>query len=567
MNTLYYGDNLDVLRRHIKDETVDLVYLDPPFKSDQQYNVLFKEQDGSRAAAQIEAFEDTWHWDQTAVATYEDTVRQGGNVSKVLQAFHTFLSGGERTGTDMLAYLSMMAPRLMELRRVLKPSGSLYLHCDPTASHYLKMLLDAVFSPEDFQNEIIWKRTNARSTVGRWPRVHDVLLFYTKGEGFFYNSLKVAADKAKMPHTLITGADGKKYQTYELTAPGATQKGESGKPWRGFNPTRMGRHWANNQATMEAWDKRGLIHWPKDKGFPRRRDEQPFDEEARMTTVADVWTDIDRLNQTAKERLGYPTQKPEALMERILQASSKEGDLVLDPFCGCGTTVAVAQRLNRPWVGIDITFLAISLIRRRLRDAHGPDVDSTYKVIGEPVSLPDAEALAQQNAYQFQFWALDRVGARSADRKKGADRGIDGRLIFFDEPQGGEAKQIILSVKSGHTGRAHVHELRGVMEREEAEIGILISLQEPTQPMREEAASAGFYESPVWGRRYPRLQLLTITDLLAGKGIDYPPQAQVNVTFRKAPKAATPEAEQVRLVAEPKATYDAQEGRARRKRR
>ncbi len=535
MNLLYYGDNLDVLRRHVEDESVDLVYLDPPFKSDQDYNVLFEERDGTRAAAQIKAFEDTWTWDQSAARAFEEVVERGGDVAQAMIAFRTLL--GEN---DMLAYLSMMAPRLLELRRVLKPTGSLYLHCDPTASHYLKLLMDAVFGPTCFRNEIVWKRTNARSTPHRWPRIHDILLFYTCSDQFHFNSIKAPADKAKLPHTLITGDEGKKYQTYELTAPGATAHGESGKPWHGYDPNKYGRHWANTHALMDEWDRQGLIHWPEDKGWPRRRAAEPFDPESRTITVSDVWTDIDRLNQTAKERLGYPTQKPEALLDRIISASSKEGDLVLDPFCGCGTTIAAAQKLNRRWIGIDVTNLAITLIRSRLSDTFSSSIE--YEVIGEPVSTPDAAALASSDPYQFQWWALGLVGARPVEQKKGSDKGIDGRIYFHV----GDTKthQIILSVKAGHVNVSHVRDLRGVLDREKAEIGVLISLEDPTMPMRKEAASAGFYKSP-WGK-HARLQLITIDQLLTGHTIDRPPM-QTSTTFKKAPKAKSAGGQQMLL--------------------
>ena len=237
----------------------------------------------------------------------------------------------------------------------------------------------------------------------------------------------------------------------------------------------------------------------------------------------------------AAERLGYPTQKPEALLERIIQASSNPGDVVLDPFCGCGTAIAVAQRLGRRWIGIDITHLAISLMKHRLHSAFGEKV--AYEVIGEPITVEGAGVLAKEDPYQFQWWVLGLVGARSVEKKKGADRGIDGRLYFHDEGVKGKTKQIIISVKSGHTTVSHIRDLRGVIEREKAEIGVLITLQEPTQPMRTESASAGFYDSQ-WGR-HPRIQILTVADLLNGKGIDYPPASLVNVTFKKAPKAKT----------------------------
>ena len=533
MNKLYYGDNLDVLRRHIDDESVDLVYLDPPFNSNANYNVLFAEQDGARAASQIKAFEDTWRWDANAARACHEVIEAGGKVSEATQAFRTFLGD-----SDMMAYLAMMAPRLVELRRVLKATGSLYLHCDPTASHYLKMLMDAVFGPATFRGEVIWQRTNARSTPNRWPRIHDVLLFYTKGDAFCFHSLKVPADKAKLPHTLITGPDGVKYQTYELTAPGATQEGDSGKSWMGFDPNVYGRHWANNDTTMNEWDRQGLIHWPKDGGFPRRRAAEPVDVASRTVTAGDVWTDVDRINQAAKERLGYPTQKPEALLERIIAASSNDGDTVLDPFCGCGTTIAAAQKLKRHWIGIDITHLAIGLIRHRLMDTFGGR--AKYEVIGEPVSAPDASKLAKDDPYQFQWWALGLVGARPVEGKKGADKGIDGR-IYFHEGDKGKTKQIILSVKAGHVTVAHIRDLRGVIEREEAEIGVLISMEEPSQPMRKEAANAGFWKSG-WHGQHARLQILTVEELLTGKGIDRPP-AHASVTFKRAPKAALPAGE------------------------
>ena len=221
--------------------------------------------------------------------------------------------------------------------------------------------MDAVFGPENFRNEIVWKRTNARSTSSRWPRLHDIILFYSKTKRFLFESQKVPAEEKKLPHTLITRPDGQRYQTYELTGAGTTKKGESGKPWKGFDPSTYGRHWANSHDQLDAWDAEGLIHWPKPGsagGFPRRRAAQPFDPSSRKVTVGDIWADIDRINQAAKERLGYPTQKPEALLERIINASSTEGDVVLDPFCGCGTAVAVAERLRRRWIGIDITYLA-----------------------------------------------------------------------------------------------------------------------------------------------------------------------------------------------------------------
>lgn len=528
MNLLYYGDNLDVLRRHVQDASVDLVYLDPPFKSNQDYNVLFAEH-GTKAAAQIKAFEDTWTWDQAAAAAYEEVVEQGGRVSQAMQAFRTFLGD-----SDMLAYLAMMAPRLVELRRVLKPTGSIYLHCDPTASHYLKMLMDAVFGPVMFKNEIVWKRTTAHSDskqgATHFGRIHDVLLFYAGSERSQFNAQWIPYDAqyVETHYRYIEPGTGRRYRKGDLTAnrPG----GDTSYEWKGIRPYH-GRYWAYSKQNMEEFESQGRLVYTK-TGMPeykRYLDEMPG------RPVQDIWDDIAPINSQAQERLGYPTQKPEALLDRILKGSSTEGDTILDPFCGCGTTIAAAQRLKRRWIGIDITHLAINLIRHRLRDVFGDRVTTTFKVIGEPVSIPDAEALAASDPYQFQWWALGLVGARPAEQKKGADRGIDGRLYFFHDDR--DTRQIIFSVKAGHVAVQHVRDLRGVLDREKAAIGVLISLEEPTKPMRTEAAGAGFYESPTWKKRYPRLQLLTISELLSGKGVAYPPSRQVNVTYRRAPKA------------------------------
>jgi DNA modification methylase len=564
-NQLYYGDNLDVMRRHIRNESVDLVYLDPPFNSNANYNVLFAEKDGSKAASQIQAFTDTWTWGQDDEEVYAQIVTAGGKVADCLKAFRTFLGP-----CDLLAYLVMMAPRLVELRRVMKPTASIYLHCDPSASHYLKLLLDAIFGPENFRSEIIWKRTNARSTRGNWPRLHDIILCYGRSDGVFFVPTLVQGEMTKIPHTLVIGKDGQKYQTYELTAPGVTKAGESGKPWRGFDPAAMGRHWANTPATLDAWDSNGEIHWPKGGGFPRRLATSPFVASERTVTVGDVWTDIDRINQSAKELLGYPTQKPVALLERIIQASSNPGDVVLDPFCGCGTTIDAAQKLGRAWIGIDITHLAITLIKQRLKDsfgvvpvarvaqrdaqakvaeaaeACGDTSKRPFTVLGEPTSVTDAEALAASDPYQFQWWALGLVGARPVEQKKGADRGVDGKIVFQSGGPG-EFDSVILSVKAGKTGAAHVRDLKGVIDREKAAIGVLISMQEPTAPMQTEAVTAGFYESETWGRKYPKVQLLTVAQLLEGGAIDMPPIHQVGATFKKAPKSSRKGAEQVEL--------------------
>jgi DNA modification methylase len=526
MNTLYYGDNLDVLRRYIKDETVDLVYLDPPFNSNATYNVLFAEQDGTRAAAQIRAFEDTWRWDQEAEREYQETVEAGGKVADALIAFRTLL--GE---SNMTAYLAMMAPRLVELRRVLKPTGSIYLHCDPTASHYLKLLMDAVFGPQYFRADITWQRTNTHSDAKRWSPVADTILYYGKSD-------RVTWHPAHAPHSdeyLRTkyrhqDPDGRRFQLDNMTSP--HPRPNMTYEWKGHQPPAMG--WRYSKETMAKLDAEGRIWYP-DSTDKRPRLKRYLDEMPGVL-LGNVWTDISPINSMAQERLGYPTQKPEALLERIIDASSNEGDVVLDPFCGCGTAISASQKLGRRWIGIDITHLAINLIKFRLLDEHKIEAGKDYQVIGEPTDLAGAQQLAQDDPFQFQSWALGLVGARVTEQKKGADKGIDGRIRFFDEAAP-KPKQVILSVKAGHTSVPHVRDLRGVLDREKAEIGILITMQEPTQPMKTEAASAGFYQIEGFPEMYPRLQIRTIRELLEGKGIDMPSR-HANVTFKKAPRAA-----------------------------
>jgi len=538
-NKLYYGDNLEVLRQHVKDESVDLIYLDPPFNSRQDYNVLFAEKDGTRSSSQIMAFEDTWEWNVDAERAYEEIVERGGRVSEAMRAFRTFLGH-----SDMMAYLAMMAPRLIELHRVLKVTGSIYLHCDPTASHYLKMLMDAVFGPQYFKTEIIWKRSSAHSDTkqGRKQhgRIHDTLLFFTKNNEWIWNPQYIPYDDTYVGqfYKFVEEGTGRRYRLGDLTGPGGAAKGNPQYEVMGVT-----RFWRYSREKMKQLIRQGRVVQTKPGAVPaykRYLDEMPG------VPLQDVWTDLNPIAAQADERLGYPTQKPEALLERIVQSSSREGDIVLDPFCGCGTAIAVAQRLNRRWIGIDITHLAVGLIRKRLDDAFGESVRNTYEVIGEPVDLPGAQRLAQDDPYQFQWWALSLVGARPTEEKKGADRGIDGRLYFHDEnKRDRKTKQIIFSVKAGHVQSAYVRDLRGVIEREDAQIGVLICMEAPTKPMLKEAAEAGFYKPPGLEDRYPRIQILTIEELLAGKGVAYP--RLVEVTFKKAPKARKATEEQMPL--------------------
>jgi hypothetical protein len=408
----------------------------------------------------------------------------------------------------MMAYLTMMAIRLLELRRVLKSTGSLYLHCDPTASHYLKLLLDGVFGAGNFRNEIIWKRTSAHSSAKRYGPVHDVVLFYGASDAMKWIGGHQAYDEDYVKQRFARG-DDKPWKDADLTGSGV-RHGETGNIWRGFDVTAKGRHWAYPPSELDRLDAAGFIYWPTKAGaWPRYK---KYLGDTKGVPLQDVWTDIYPINSQAQERLGYPTQKPLALLERIIAASSTEGDFVLDPFCGCGTAVHAAQKLRRRWIGIDITHLAISLIERRLKDAF-PGI--AFEVHGTPKDLDGARALAAQDKYQFQWWAVSLVNAIPyGGKKKGADSGIDGTIYF--KPEGKITEKAIVSVKGGdNVSVLMVRDLAHVVDREKAKIGVFITLAEPTKPMNTEAVKTGYYET-LYGK-YPKIQILTIAELFAGK--------------------------------------------------
>jgi site-specific DNA-methyltransferase (adenine-specific) len=526
-NVLYYGDNLDILRRYVPDESVDLIYLDPPFNSNRDYNVIFRDESGNRSDAQLLAFEDTWHWGPSAESTYRyltNTAHHEGRVPDKVSTIIAALRSGIGSN-QMMAYLVEMAVRLVELHRVLKPTGSLYLHCDPTASHYLKLVLDCIFGPDRFLNEIVWKRTHAHGASRRFGAVHDILLSYAKTDRWIWNNVMVEyTEDYKESFFKFADTDGRRYRATILTGSG-TRTGESGKPWRGIDPTDIGRHWAipgyirsalpNPKAgvheALNAMDEMGRILWPaKGGGTPSFK--QYLDDYAGAAPQ-DVWTDIRVVGSGATERLGYPTQKPVALLERIIGAASNPGDLVLDPFCGCGTALIAAHKIERRWLGIDITYLSIAVMKARLKDSFGIETP----VIGQPTEVEGARQLAQgdDGRYQFQWWALNLIDARplGGTEKKGADRGIDGRVTFTIGPKG-EMGQALVSVKSGKVNSSMVRDLKGTIEREKAEIGVFITLEEPSSEMKLEATTAGVYTSPIDGRDYPRIQILTIAELL-----------------------------------------------------
>lgn len=510
-NVLYYGDNLDILRHHIPDESIDLIYLDPPFNSQRSYNVLFRESTGSASEAQIEAFEDTWHWGDAAARAYEDAMtgsRQ--DVARMLKAMVDGLGHN-----DVTAYLVMMAVRLVELQRVLKSTGSIYLHCDPTAGAYLRVLGDSVFGAKNFKNEIVWKRSHPHGNITRkFGAIHDTILFWVN------DPVAAIWTEPAIPHDRDDPAVRKQYSRWDEKRrdwwqPTSLLNPNPNRPNLTYEYHGHTRVWRWTREKMRQMEQDGHIYIPPDGGIPRFK---RYLSEQRGNLVQDVWDDIEPV--AGDESLGYPTQKPIDLLERIISASSRANDTVLDPFCGCGTALHAAQRLGRRWVGIDITHLAIGLIRRRMRDAF-PGIQ--IHVEGEPADLAGARVLAAKDKYQFQWWALDQLGAQPVSgKKKGSDKGIDGVIPFFAGPKE-DYKRVIVSVKGGEkVGVAAIRDLKGVLSREQEPIGILLTLAPPTGPMKAEAASAGFYESEFWKKKFPRVQIITVEEMLDGKRPDMP---------------------------------------------
>ena len=541
-NTLYYGDNLSILREHVPDESVDLVYLDPPFNSNASYNVLFKEQSGEASPAQIRAFTDTWEWTLEAERTYEREIMLNPatpvNVKEMVSGFRQFIGNNA-----MMAYLVMMAPRLVELRRVLKPTGSIYLHCDPTASHYLKVLMDAVFGKENFRNEIGWIRSLPHGNVRQmFGRSRDSILFYVKTQNAKWNR----SFREHRPEYIS--------QFYRYTEPGTDRRyrlvscinPNPNRPNLTYEWNGNIRVWKWTRERMQKAHNDGLLVYSRN-GIPSYKN---YLDEMQGVPMQDTWEDIPPLMGSSKERLGYPTQKPLALLERIVQASSNPGDVVLDPFCGCGTAVAAAHKLDRRWVGIDVTHLAVALMKNRLKTAFNLVPNEDYRVVGEPVDVGSARALAEQDRYQFQFWAMSLLEALPREQgKKGADRGIDGVVYFVDGPRRAMHK-VIVQVKSGRVSSPHIRDLKGAMEREKATLGLFITLEEPTKDMLTEAASAGFYNSEVWQRDYPKVQIRTVGELLTGVEFDVPHHPSM---YQAAQRERPAEGEQAKLMEAPAA--------------
>ncbi len=522
-NTLYYGDNLIVLKEHILDNSIDLIYLDPPFNSKRAYNVLFSTPKGHKSEAQITAFEDSWTWGDQAEKEYSELLHQSNTyVAEMICSLRSFLKE-----SDVMAYLVMMSNRLIELYRVLKPVGSLYLHCDPTASHYLKLILDTIFGAVNFRSEIIWRRQNAKGLAfTRFASNHDTIFYYSKTNQRIWNPQYKPHDPKYLKnfYTHIEPETGRIYRLADLTNP------NKDRPNLKYEFLGINRVWRWTKDRMQKAYEDGLIIQKKPSSVPQLK---RYLDEQEGTPIDDIWDDIKPIQAQSAERLGYPTQKPLTLLERIILTSSNPGNVVLDPFCGCGTAIHAAQKNNRNWIGIDITHLAIGLIERRLQGAF---TDTSFMVHGTPIDYDSAVNLAERDKYEFQYWACNLINAQPYQgKKKGADTGIDGVLYFQDEKN--NTKKIIVSVKGGeHVTRTMIADLKNSVERDKAQIGIFISLVNPTAPMLKEAVSAGFYNSPI-GKSFPKIQILTISDLLTGnKTPQYPDLSRGGLSFKKTKK-------------------------------
>lgn len=463
INQLYYGDNLEVLRRYIKDESVDLCYIDPPFNSKRNYNQIYNNI-GSEDKAQAQAFIDTWEWDDHAIHGIEEIITNYHGLF-TQQCIDLIIGLKNVLGKgSLLAYLVSMTLRITEIHRVLKPTGSFYLHCDPNASHYLKLVLDAVFCSQggDFRNEIIWCYRGGGVPKKDFARKHDIIFRYSKGKHYCFN-----VDNIRIPYS----GDSEERLKYKARA----FRGD--KVYDNYQQNDQGKH-------------------PED------------------------WFEIQPIMPSSKERLGYPTQKPEALLERIIKASSNENDIILDAYCGCGTTIAVSQRLERQWIGIDITYQSISLILKRLEDSFGKGVLDTINLHGIPKDRESAIALANKTddltRKEFEKWGILTYTNNRAviNNKKGSDGGVDGIVYFQGNDQ---TEKMILQVKSGKVKSGDIRDLLGTMTLQNASIAIFITLETPTTQMIKTAKDAGFYQNKYMSHSCDKIQIVTVADILEKK--------------------------------------------------
>ena len=527
--TLVRGDNLEEMRR-FPDECIDLIATDPPFNSKRNYFVPYRDQHGQEPDTLIRAFTDTWTWGEAAEDAYQHLlVEEGGQIGNTIQGLRQFLNE-----TPMMAYLVMMAVRIVEMHRILKPTGSLYLHCDPSASHYLKIILDAIFGASHFRNEIVWQRTSSHNDGNRFGRVHDIILFYSKNPQPLWNPVYTAHDPEYVERAYRHEDERGRYRVGDLTAAGVTQRGESGQTWRGINPSTVGNHW--RAPRREAWpegveppenyeslsvhekldvlDASGLIYWPptgRVPGFKR------YLSTSRGRRVNDVITDINPLASNSRERTGYPTQKPTELYKRIVAASSNEGDLILDPFCGCGTTLVSAEELNRHWIGIDLTYLSIGAVRQQFERLF-PQHRESVTIVGTPENEEQALRLAHDDPYAFEEWCVTHVLHFRPNERRGGDGGIDGTFRFpLGRIQGRQAYgKAVAQVKGGTYTLSHVRDFRTAMQNTDADLGVFVVTTPPTRGMQTEARRSGPYTHPNYDLSVPVLQIYEIQNHFRG---------------------------------------------------
>jgi DNA modification methylase len=575
VNKLYYGDNLDVLRGKIKDETVDLCYIDPPFNSKRNYNQIYNNR-GVEDRAQAQSFIDTWVWDERAAQGFEEILANAGGrfqpqTVELIKGLRNVLGKG-----SLLAYLVSITLRVVEIHRTLKDAGNFFLHCDPTASHYLKIVADGIFcgnSSGDFRNEIVWRRTGSHNARRSFGPIHDVILFYSKGSKPYFKTIKRPYMRGHVESRYTLDSTTGKYKFTSggnvLTGAGATG-GESGKAWKGFDPSAKHRHWAipgflaeemgegfEKLSVLEKLDalyEAGLIDieegvaWPTpvrylttESGTPIQDiwSFQPYTEKTVYGANEGIDADVKWLGPTDPERLGYQTQKPFGLLERIIRAASPEGGTVLDAYCGCGTTLDVAQKLDRMWIGIDITYQSISLVLRRLERRYGARITGAVGQDGIPRDMASAYALAHRKddrlRKEFEKWAVLTFTNNRAviNEKKGADAGIDARAYFMTAKD--DNAKIIFQVKSGGVNRSDVAALRGDMDREGAALAVLITLEEPSNAMLHEAKSAGQYQHETMGRSYDSISIVTVREIVEErKRLEIPMSLEVLAAAKRA---------------------------------
>ncbi|MBS8226797.1 DNA methyltransferase [Vannielia litorea] len=553
MNKLYYGDCLTIMQ-DMPMGSVDLVYLDPPFNSNQEYSAIYEDETGRPLPDQIEAFNDLWTLDEErerSIRHMPILMRDAGVDDDIAEFWRFWVNALRKANPKLLAYLSYMTERLLPLRSIVKPTGSIYLHCDPTASHYIKVMMDAIFGHDNFRNEVIWKRTESHGRAKKWGPIHDTLLFYTRSKHYTWNRVYQPYNESYIKSHYNQNDSHGQYRTVTLDGPGV-RGGSSGLPWRGVDPSEKGRHWElppdralpgwfrhpegysdmTVQERLDVLDGAGLIYWPPRGKLPAYK---RYLSVAQGTQVQDIITDIDAVNSQSKERLGYATQKPVALMERIISASSNEGDVVLDPFCGCASTIEAAQNLKRRWIGIDIAIHAIKRVAKvRLEDKLGLEEGIDFEIRGIPKSFEGAQDLWTYDKHHFQKWAIEQVDGFVTTKKTG-DGGIDGRL-YFELPGAQSLRSMLLEVKGGkNVGISVVRDLRGTLEREGAELAGLIVMDDlgprKTANFHSEMAQAGDLE--VSGVLYPRMQMLTIPEILEGKRFATPSVAKGKIQTRQ----------------------------------